>query len=285
MHSKGFLSAIIVTAAGLILPTTSSATTINFTTATGTINVTTTSGDAVTLAVVGGCVEINSQQPIIDGGSAGCVAPGLLNAINITGDNAANFVDLQLYTTANGFPASRTTTINTLGGDDMILTSNSWDFITPGPGNDTINSGWGNEAASTFGNSDFISIYPTQSGTKSITSNAASVYFGGSLASDPISATISASGAAITLSSSISALGVSSSTVLNNGARSLAIELGSSSDSFTASTSMSGTAATLSTFSIQGGPGSDSINIASIQRAADILVYENADGADTITGA
>src|SRR5215207_5215815 len=101
----------------------------------GALTVTSTAGDAIAISCASGDVKINGADP--GSGAAACAD---ITSITVTGDDAANVINLAGATTAD-FTDVTAVTINGAGGNDTITGSQFADTISGGAGNDRIVGG------------------------------------------------------------------------------------------------------------------------------------------------
>src|SRR5215203_1659616 len=101
----------------------------------GALTVTSSAGDAIAITCASGDVKINGADP--GSGAAACAD---ITSITVTGDDAANVINLAGATTAD-FTDVTAVTINGAGGNDTITGSQFADTISGGAGNDRIVGG------------------------------------------------------------------------------------------------------------------------------------------------
>ena len=131
--SRGRLGALVVAGAAALLafPAAASAD-VNTGVAAGVLTVTTTAGDAVTITSDAGNVKINGQDP-----ESGPAASAGLTAINVTGDDGGNNINLAAVNTPE-FSAALTVSVDGRGGIDTINGSQLADTLKGGDAGDRI---------------------------------------------------------------------------------------------------------------------------------------------------
>jgi Ca2+-binding RTX toxin-like protein len=126
-------------AALLAFPGIANATVTSTVDAAGALTVESTAGEAITITCVNDQVQINNAPP----GGPGDDACDAITSITVTGDNAANVINLAavtapIVTQTPDFPNVTDVTINGGGGNDEITGSEFPDTMSGGAGNDRI---------------------------------------------------------------------------------------------------------------------------------------------------